>query len=138
MKRPIRVKPIRISRDDPRIRKFGRHLRREAYELADNLAICGADLDRLRYPRLYQDLPNDGMISIQAQLADILMAILLSLPRSKRGPRPKNPTRRARQLVAAGMSKRAAARMVAEETGEPAENIRRRLREKPRPRKPRK
>ena len=118
-----------IDWDDPRIRKLGRHFGREAYDLAAELASCGADLVRLKHPYLYRDLPNDGMILIQAQFADILMAILLSQPRKKRGRRPKTPTAKAQQLVAAGMSKRGAAQMIAKLTGEPAENIRRRLRQ---------
>jgi hypothetical protein len=133
MGRPMkRFKPI--DWDDPRIHKVGRHLGRASYTLAAELASCGADLVRLLHPFLYKDLPNDGMILIQARLADVLMAILLSQPREKRGRRPKTPTQKAQQLVAAGMSKRAAAQIIAKETGDPAENIRRRLRAKPRSR----
>jgi hypothetical protein len=131
MKRII-AKPT--ERDDPRIIELGRDLRRKAaHDLADELISCGADLDRFPdYTRAYQDLPDDGKIRIPAQLADILVAILLSLPKPKRGPRPKGSIGKARQLVASGMSKTAAARQVASEFGEKPENIRRGLRRRPR------
>ena len=139
MRRVIRVGRPTISLDDPRIRKLGKHFSREAYELAVELVSRGADLVRLKHPYLYRDdLPDDGEVRIPAQFADILMAILLSLPRSKPGPRPKESTQKAQRLVAAGSSKRSAAREVAREAGDLSENLRRRLRGKPRPRKPRK
>jgi hypothetical protein len=128
-----RFKPIDWD-DDAQILKLGKAMSRCALNFANELVSYGADLDRLRHPYSYQDLPNDGKVCIPAESADLLLAVLLSLPRLERGRRPKTLTREARQLVAEGKSKRGAAQMTAKTAGESAENIRRRLRPKRRSR----
>jgi hypothetical protein len=75
---------------------------------------------------------NDGKrVSIPVNLHNMVTWLLLALPTSRRGRPPKASTLQARRLLAEVGSKLGAARAAADKTGEPAENLRRRLRSKP-------
>jgi hypothetical protein len=66
--------------DDPRLREIGRRWAREAYRIADDLEGYGADAAALLEP---VDLTRPHHVSIPTMLADVLVAILLTLPRRK-------------------------------------------------------
>jgi len=66
--------------DDPRLREIGRRWAREAYTIADDLEGYGADAGALLEP---VDLTRPHHVSIPTMLADVLVAILLTLPRRK-------------------------------------------------------
>jgi hypothetical protein len=64
--------------DDPTIRAIGRRYAADAYDLASELHHYGADAAELIKPQLDPTRPRD--VSIPAMLADVLMAVLLTLP----------------------------------------------------------
>ena len=64
--------------DDPRLREIGRHYAAEAYTIADDLEGYGADAGALLEP---VDPTRPHHVSIPTMLADVLVAILLTLPR---------------------------------------------------------
>jgi hypothetical protein len=66
--------------DNPRLREIGRHYAAEAYTIADDLEGYGADAGALLEP---VDLTRPHHVSIPTMLADVLVAILLTLPRRK-------------------------------------------------------
>jgi hypothetical protein len=132
-----------VDWNDPRVLKIGADYRREAHDLADEFNSYGADATRLLGS--YRDLPTEKRdVCVPVKFADVIMAVLLSLPSAKRGRPVKPSTSRARRLVADGLSKREAARISAFSYETP-EQIRRRfrssgpkLRKRPKPTKPRK
>ena len=70
--------------DDPSIRAIGRKWRAEAYDLASELHGRGADASPLL--RSESDPTRPPTVSIPAMLADVVMAVLLALPRREGGP----------------------------------------------------
>jgi hypothetical protein len=70
--------------DDPTIRAIGRRYAADAYDLASELHHYGADAAELIKPQLDPTRPRD--LSIPAMLADVLMAVLLTLPRPEWAP----------------------------------------------------
>jgi hypothetical protein len=137
-KRRIADKPDWLKVD---VRDFGVMMQDEAVRLARRLEECGADAPRYLWPwpsRVEREQRRNGeVIEIPAGLADILHAIMLSLIPRPLGRPPKKSTAVARKLVEAGFSKRDASRLIASEVKEDPEDLRRRLRQKPKPRKPR-
>jgi hypothetical protein len=69
--------------DDPEIRNIGRRWASEAYDLASQLHSRGADAAALREPH---DPTRPRDVVIPAMLADVVMAILLTLPRPEWAP----------------------------------------------------
>lgn len=70
--------------DDTSIRAIGRRYAAEAYDLASELHNYGADAAELIKPQLDPTRPRD--VSIPAMLADVVMAVLLALPRPDWAP----------------------------------------------------
>ena len=70
--------------DDPSIRAIGRRYAAEAYDLASELHSYGADAAALLNPRHDSTRPRD--VAIPAMFADVLMAVLLTLPRPEWAP----------------------------------------------------
>lgn len=64
--------------DDPSIRAIGRRYAAEAYDLASELHHYGADAAELLKPQHDPTRPRD--VAIPAMFADVLMAVLLTLP----------------------------------------------------------
>jgi hypothetical protein len=103
------------------IRAFGEALKPRAIEFAARLLRAQAD------PQW-----NDGKrVSIPLNLLNAVAWLLLGLRTSRPGRPPKRSTLQLRHLHAEGGSKRGSARAVSDKTGEPDENLRRRLRPKP-------
>jgi hypothetical protein len=67
--------------DDPRIRAIGRKYALEAHDLADELHTLGADASQLLRPWQDQDLNRPRHVMIPSMFADVLMAILVTMPR---------------------------------------------------------
>jgi hypothetical protein len=76
--------------NDPKIRAIGRRYAAEAYDLASELDSYGADAAELLKPQHDPTRPRD--VAIPALFADVLMAVLLTLPRP-----PINSSRRTSQ-----------------------------------------
>ena len=70
--------------DDPSIRAIGRRYAAEAYDLASELHHYGADAAELLKPQHDPTRPRD--VAIPAMFADVLMAVLLTLPRPEWAP----------------------------------------------------
>jgi hypothetical protein len=70
--------------DDPEIRALGRKWAAEAYDLASELEDRGADAAQLLRSRPDPTRPRE--ITIPAMMADVLQAIMLTLPRQKGAP----------------------------------------------------
>ena len=70
--------------DDPRIREIGRRYAGEAYDLASELDNYGAGAAELLKPQ--QDPMRPRNVSIPATLADVVMGVLLALPRPEWAP----------------------------------------------------
>jgi hypothetical protein len=70
--------------DDPEIRAIGRRYAAEAYDLASELHHYGADAAELLKPQHDPTRPRD--VAIPAMFADVLMAVLLTLPRPDWAP----------------------------------------------------
>jgi hypothetical protein len=70
--------------DDPSIRAIGRRYAAEAYDLASELHHYGADAAELLKPQHDPTRPRD--VAIPAMFADVLMAVLLTLPRPDWAP----------------------------------------------------
>ena len=70
--------------DNLELRALGRKWAAEAYDLASELHDRGADAAQLLRSR--PDLTRPREISIPAMMADVLMAILLTLPRQVGAP----------------------------------------------------
>ena len=123
------------------VRDYGGMLQAEAVRFARRLKECGADAPRYLWPwpsRMEREQPRNGdVIEIPAFFADMLHAVMLSLIPRPRGAPPKKSTTIARKLVESGLSKRDISRLIASATKENPENLRRRLRQKHKPRKPR-
>ena len=118
------------------LREKGKWVKGKALTLATLLLKHGAEPTRL----LAREFDYSGqMVRIPAEAADYMVALLLYVTPRCRGGRLKESTLYARILMAAGMSQRQAAGIVAKKTGESAVNIRPRLvvRKKTRSRKPR-
>jgi hypothetical protein len=69
--------------DDPSIRAIGRRYAAEAYDLASELHGRGADAAALLKPH---DPTRPRDVAIPTMLADVLMAVLLALPRPDWAP----------------------------------------------------
>ena len=69
--------------DDPTIRAIGRRYAAEAYDLASELHNYGADAAALLKPH---DPMRPRDICLPAMLADVVMAVLLALPRPEWAP----------------------------------------------------
>jgi hypothetical protein len=137
-KRRIADKPDWLKVD---VRDFGGMLQAEAVRLARKLEERGAAAPRYLWPWPYrmerEQRRNGEVVEIPAWLADMLHAVMLSLIPRPRGRPPKKSTTMARKVVEAGFSKQDISRLIASEMKENPENLRRRLRQKPKPRKPR-
>jgi hypothetical protein len=70
--------------DDSSIRAIGRRYAAEAYDLASELHHYGADAAELLKPQHDPTRPRD--VAIPAMFADVLMAVLLTLPRPDWAP----------------------------------------------------
>ena len=70
--------------DDPSIRAIGRRYAAEAYDLASELHHYGADAAELLKPQHDPTRPRD--VAIPVMFADVLMAVLLTLPRPDWAP----------------------------------------------------
>ena len=70
--------------DNSSIRAIGRRYAAEAYDLASELHSYGADAAALLNPRHDPTRPRD--VAIPAMFADVLMAVLLTLPRPDWAP----------------------------------------------------
>ena len=70
--------------DDPSIRAIGRRYAAEPYDLASELHHYGADAAELLKPQHDPTRPRD--VAIPAMFADVLMAVLLTLPRPEWAP----------------------------------------------------
>jgi hypothetical protein len=122
--RPDGSQSVRITNMHD-IRVLGEVLKPRAVEFAARLISAKADPQR-----------NDGKrVSIPLNLLDAVAWLLLALPTARRGRPPKASTLQAKRLQAEGRSKRGSARAVSSKTGEPHENLRRRLRPKSKPKK---
>jgi hypothetical protein len=113
--------------NDPRLREIGAKFAADAYEIALDLKNYGADA-AVFLRKLADNRPTH--ITFPTRFADMLMALLLSLPRPERGPRKNWSPDRVEALMRHGMSQRAAAKNEAERTGKRAEDIARRMRER--------
>ena len=71
--------------DDPSIRAVGRKWAAEAYDLASELHDPGADASQLLKSRQW-DPKRPHEICLPTMLVDVLMAILLTLPRQAGAP----------------------------------------------------
>jgi hypothetical protein len=118
--------------NDPRLRKIGRQFAADAYEIALDLKTFGADAAVFVLPKAeLQKLADRPIhITIPTRFADMLMALLLSLPRSNIERTRNWSPRRVQASMDRGMSLRAAAKKEAERAGKPAELIRRRMLER--------
>ena len=70
--------------DFAELRTIGRRYAAEAYDLASELHSYGADAAALLEPQQDPTRPRD--VVIPAMLADVVMAVLLTLPRPKWAP----------------------------------------------------
>ena len=70
--------------DDSSIRAIGRRYAAEAYDLASELHHYGADAAELLKPQHDPTRPRN--VAIPAMFADVLMAVLLALPRPEWAP----------------------------------------------------
>jgi hypothetical protein len=120
------------------LRELGRALRGEASRFAERLAECGADETSLFWPQEQKDRREEEMVCIPPRLADLLLTMLLFMPKTTLGRPPKTSTLAAR-VLAECFSQREAASIIATETGECPEIVRGRItkRKKTRARKPR-
>ena len=129
------------SRSDAEaIRLLGKMLIKDASKFAELLEQHGADATRCLEaddPTPHYDL--QPKICIPAGFADCLLALMVGLTPRPTGRPPKQSTLYARRLTAAGVTQRAASRLLAQVTKESPEVIRVRLavRKKTRSRKPR-
>jgi hypothetical protein len=110
---------IEHMRSNPReLRALGKALKPNAHELANRL---------LRVAANSQPIPPN--------LASEVALLLLALPGSRPGRPPKESTLELQQLFAEVGTKLGAAHAVSAKTGEPIQNLRRRLRPKTKPKK---
>jgi hypothetical protein len=118
--------------NDPRLRAIGRQFAADAYEIALDLKNYGADAAALLLPKaeLRKLAERPTHITLPMRFADVLMALLLSLPRSNLGRARNWSPDRVQALMDRGMSLRAAAKKESERTGKAAELIRRRMLER--------
>jgi hypothetical protein len=120
------------SADDARLRKIGRQL--EPEHLIGVLELFGAKASTFLLPAVERDerWRSDKQVCIPAEVADALVAILLSLPRSRAG-RPKLWSFDIEDRVLTGLINdkpiRALAREISRATGQPSGSVRRRLQE---------
>ena len=82
--------------DDPTIRAIGRRYAAEAYDLASELHNYGADAAALLKPH---DPMRPRDVAIPAMLADVVMAVLLALPRAPDQPLGENVTALRKRLA---------------------------------------
>jgi hypothetical protein len=106
--------------NDPRLLEIGKQFAADAYEIALDLKSYGADA-AVFLGKLADKRPTH--ITVPTRFADMLMALLLSLPRSDLGRRSNWSPDRVEASMRRGTSARAAAKTEAERTGEKAENI---------------
>jgi hypothetical protein len=111
--------------NDPRLREIGAKFAADAYEIALDLKSRGADA-AVFLRKLADKRPTH--ITIPTRFADMLMALLLSLPRSDLGRRRNWSPDRVAASMRRGSSLRAAAKVESERTGKPAEDIERAVR----------
>ena len=106
------------------LREKGKWVEGKALVLAELLLKYGAEPTRLLEPEFNY---SGQMVRIPAEAADYLVALLLHVTPRPRGRPPKDSTLYARILTNAGMPQRKAARLTAKNTGESADNLRKRL-----------
>jgi hypothetical protein len=106
--------------NDPRLHEIGARFAADAYEIALDLKNLGADA-AVFLRKLADERPTH--ITVPTRFADMLMALLLSLPRSDLGRRRTWSPDRVETSMRRGTSARAAAKKEAERTGKKAENI---------------
>ena len=124
------------NRDElEQLREIGKWVKSKAATLGTMLVHYGAEPTRLLEPEFEY---GGQRVSIPAEAADCMVALLLYLTPGSRGRPPRASTSYARFLVDLGASQRTAAHIVAKYTGESPGNIRPRLvaRSKSRSRKP--
>jgi hypothetical protein len=116
--------------NNPRLRQLGKAFAAEAYNLADELHSRGADPEQLLLPwRQRRRRPLN--LKIPYELADIVAAVLLALPRhgEGRGRRSRWGIKSVEAMIRRGMSVRAAAKAEAARTGASEETIERAIRD---------
>jgi hypothetical protein len=124
--------------NNPRLRQIGERFAADAYDLASELEDYGADASVLLLPEAEQRelaASRPPKVCVPTMFADVLMAILLSLPRPEegRGRRREWSPELVQLAINKGSSLYAAAKQEAERTGIPARSIERgmQLRRKP-------
>jgi hypothetical protein len=127
-------KAARKSWDDPRVLRIGKKYAAEAYDLADYLNTRGADATALVMTDDEQaELAErrDDQVTLPVHFADVVMAVLLAMPRKgKRGRRRIWSPDEAQSRVDHGEPKSKIARDVSKQTGLKMESIRAQLRGK--------
>ncbi len=109
------------------IRKVGESLIDDASKIADLLAQYGADARRCFEPN-QPDYHLQPKLCMSVGFVDCLAEVMAALTSRPRGRPPKKSTSDALILTDYfGMPKRRAASIIAKETGEPLDNIRKRL-----------
>jgi hypothetical protein len=124
--------------NNSKLRQIGEQYAADAYELASELIDYGADASVLLLPEAEQRKlaasrpPN---VCLPTKLVDVLMAILLSLPRPEegRGRRRKWSPELVQHAINNGMTQYAAARQESERTGVPAPTIERGMQRRRKP-----
>jgi hypothetical protein len=116
-----------IDWDNPRLRQIGKQFAAEAYTLADELNSYGADATQLLLPQDEQADRPWGDVCLPRAYANVLHAVLLSLPRKgeRRGRRSRWSLRTVEALIESGVSVRSAAKAEAARTGVSATTIER-------------
>jgi hypothetical protein len=102
------------------LRAQGKALKPHAHKLAKRLLHVAADPQR----------SEGDPVPIPPGLLSAAVLLLLALSGPQRGRPPKETTVELLQLLAEGRTKHGAARVASSKTGEPPENLRRRLRPK--------
>jgi hypothetical protein len=75
-----------MQTDDPELHAIGRKWALEAYDIASELEDRGADASQLLLSYKDQDATRPHTITLPTMMVDVLMAILLSLPRQNGEP----------------------------------------------------
>ena len=103
--------------DDPTIRAIGRRYAAEAYDLASELHNYGADAAALLKPH---DPMRPRDVCLPAMLADVVMAVLLTLPGLGPGSTPRGELHSAKEALGVTELKRGGGRYIVTSSLAPA------------------